>query len=119
MHGGGAAWKVPSHGGAFLHPGMEALVREKHQRLEEGMSCPDGWHQGTEVQPVQLETVRSSVSNKANTEETYFPDDVALGWFMPLRFMPWLYFISVVTTAPSRYETTLPVPAVSLGRVYL
>lgn len=93
-------------------------MREKHQRLEEGTSCPGGWRQGTEVQRVQLKTVRSSVSNKASTEETYFPDVVALGWFMPLRFMPWLYFISVVTTAPSCYET-LPVPAVSLGRIYL
>lgn len=94
-------------------------MKEKHQRLEEGTYCPGRWRQGTEVQRVQLKTVRSSVSNKADTEETYFSDVVALGWFMPLRFMPWLYFISVVTTVPSRYETTLPVPAVSLGRIYL
>lgn len=63
---------------------------------------------------IQLKTVRS-VPNEADTDKTYFPD-VALGWFMPLRSMPWLYFILLVTTAPSFYETTLPVPAVSLGR---
>lgn len=56
-----------------------------------------------------------SVPSVADTDETYFPD-VALGCFMPLRSMPWRYFISLVTTAPSCYETTQPVPAVSLGR---
>lgn len=65
------------------------------------------------MQHVQLETVRSSVSSEADTDETSSPGVALAG--MP-QVMPWLHFIPLVTTAPSRWETTLPVPAVSLGR---
>ena len=110
MCGGGAAWRILSTGEGFLHQGQRARGA-KHRRLKEGTSRVG-------VDGVQPEALRSSTSSEANADQTDFPD-FALGWFMPLRSRPQLYFISLVTAAPSRNETTLPVSAVSLEGRYL
>lgn len=101
--------------GVSLHQGPETPAREGDCHFEGGMSCLGRQHPGPEVECLQLQRISSYGSSEADTDQTDF-SDVALGWFIPLRSRPWLYFISVVTAAPSRYEATLPAPAVSLGR---
>lgn len=115
VRGGGCNLGNPLSRGVSLHRGQRPPQEGDTAALRGACPARGGSIQGPEVECLQLQRISSYGSSEADTDQTNF-SDTALGWFMPLRSRPRLYFISVVTVAPSRYEATLPAPAVSLGR---